>query len=208
MGSSSDGRSSCCGYRRSQLAFLFALDLAAAALLYYATTISYATFHVSIGKATLTLNSTYKILGISGGPIAGKINSARVQLLQVHQAGIGAILLGTTLYTFTHIIEYHRRKDTDDDALFQDSCCGQFSRFIYFICWLFGFGVALIGATVWICDYRDMSIQVVSFDVKDGAKVATGAAIALLFSGLWRLTAKLSRPNRRPPQSGPRVYNV
>lgn len=208
MGSSSDGRSSCCGYRRSQLAFLFALDLAAAALIYYATTVSFATFHVSIGKATLTLTSTYKILGISGGPIAGKINHYRYQLLQVHQAGMAAILVGTTLYTFTHIIEYHRRKDTDDDALYQDSCCGQFTRFIYFLCWIAGFCTAMIGGVIWFCDYRDMSISVASFDVQTGAKADSAAAVILFFGGLWRITAKLSRPNRRPPSAAPRVYNV
>lgn len=203
-----NGRSSCCGYRRSQLLFLLCIDLAAAALIYYATTITYATFYVSIGKATLTLNSTYKIVGISGGPIAGKINNYRVQLLEIHQAAVGVILFGTALYTFTHLIEYHRRKDTDDEALFQDSCCGQFTRFIYFLGWIFGFGVAMIGAVIWFCWYRSMGIGPVRFGVETGAKVDAGAAIALFFSGVWRLGAKLSRPNRRPLKQGATVYNV
>lgn len=46
--------------RRSTLLVLFAAECGVCAGIWYATTVQYATFHVSIGKATITMDSTYK----------------------------------------------------------------------------------------------------------------------------------------------------
>jgi len=86
------GASRSCG-RRTQLLCLWILDWVVVALLWYATTMSFLQ-GTYIAHATIGLDSTYKIAGISGGPIAGKVNAYRTKLLYAYYAA--AIELDST----------------------------------------------------------------------------------------------------------------
>jgi len=57
---------SCKPGRKLQLTLLAGLDGGVCYAIYYATTVEFVRANVSIAHATVTLNSTYKILGISG----------------------------------------------------------------------------------------------------------------------------------------------
>ena len=145
----------------------------------------------------ISFPSLCRIIGISGGPIAGPINGIRNQLYDAHKAAFAALLAGTVLHTVTQTTEWYRRKNSAEPGKTRDGGCAQFISFIYFLCWLCAFIVCGAGAVIWYCDYADRKISVASFDAKDGVKATTYCAIALVVVGLWRLIAWRMRPSRR-----------
>lgn len=188
-----------CG-RRTNLAILYAIDIAVVVFIYLATDKAYGTGHFSIFKGTITLEDSYKIVGISGGPIAGPINEKREFYLLLHRIAMAELAAVSTIHTIAEFVEYYRRKKYGD-ANFESSVWANVFGVLYFVGWLYALGISAVGFVICAIDYShqylhtDNDFKGVSVSPKEGAQFAAVACALLLIGGLWRIIARGTHQN-------------
>ena len=169
-------------------------------LIYLATQRAYGTGHFSIFKGTITLDQSYKIVGISGGPIAGPINQKRELVLLFHKAAMIEFAILTTIHTLAEFLEYYRRKKYKESE-FEPSAWAWFFGAAYFLGWGYALLVSGVGFIICVVQYSHEklnttnSIDGISVSPQDGAKFAAVACATLLVVGLWRVIVRSTYQN-------------